>query len=271
MNEAETAICHLLGVTRTDLYLGKAKGFTAHTCRTLSGILKRRIAGEPLQYILGETEFMGLPIVVTPDVLIPRPETEILVETVMRVVAGPQSRQVTGPRILDVGTGSGCIAIALAKLLPHASVEAIDVSGAALAVARRNAQLNGVAVSFTQQGVGAYRSPRGSYDCIVSNPPYVAAPDIPLLQPEVSHEPRIALDGGADGCAFYRQLIPWALPYLCEEGFLVLEMGCGQRTIIEDSIEKTRGFTIVEIVKDYSDIERVMVCRTNRATVSKRG
>jgi release factor glutamine methyltransferase len=152
MNEAELLFTQILNCKRQDLYLDRDKLLDKKNSELISGVLKKRVAGQPLQYILGKTEFMGLEFKVSPDVFIPRPETEILVETAIKVTKSP-GQPVTKLNILDMGTGSGCIAISLAKLLPHIAVTATDISCAALEVARENAKLNDVSINFIQSNL----------------------------------------------------------------------------------------------------------------------
>jgi len=225
--------------------------------------LKRRMEGEPLAYILGKSEFMGLEFKVNQDVLIPRPETEVLVEKVMSLVISHKS-QVTSLRILDIGTGSGCIAVSLAKMLPGVEVTATDISQRALAVAFENSRLNGVSenIRFIKSDLFANDGLRTTkYDIIVSNPAYVRAAEIDELQPEVRREPRLALDGGEDGLDFYRKIIQEAGGYLEKGGLLIMEIGFNQAREIKKIFQKYGNFTVLEAVKDYNNIERVIVAK----------
>jgi release factor glutamine methyltransferase len=213
----------------------------------ISSVLKRRITGEPIQYILGRTEFMGLEFKVNHDVFIPRPETEVLVETVMRF-----SRvSPTETSILDLGTGSGCIAVSLAKFLPNAKIDAVDISKEALKIAKENAGLNEVKINFSHSDLfTGLESQKKTYDIIVSNPPYIRTSDIASLQPEVRCEPRLALDGGEDGLDFYRRIIDDALYYLRKGAFLIMELGLGQSKTVKNIFQKQNNFEIMDIVKD---------------------
>jgi release factor glutamine methyltransferase len=229
----------------------------------IASVLKRRVRGEPIQYILGKTEFMGLEFKLTKDVLIPRPETEILVETVIKIASGSRP-QASGCKIMDIGTGSGNIAISLAKILKNCKIVAIDISQEAINVARGNALLNGVVdkISFINQD---FFSPQPfSFDFIVSNPPYIPTLEINTLQPEISYEPRIALDGGRDGLDFYRRIIAESPEYLKEGGYLIMEIGFGQKDRIKNIFQKSENFEIIEVVRDYSSIERVIVAKVRR-------
>jgi len=220
-------------------------------------LIQRRLAGEPIQYITGETEFYGLPFLVTPDVLIPRPETEHLVEKVIELAASFQA-----PRIVDVGTGSGAIAIALAHALPKAQITASDRSASALAIARENAQRHAVSqrIRFLQ---GDLLAPvvGEEFDLIVSNPPYVPCTDRDSLSVEVrDHEPSLALFAGPDGLAIYRRLIPQAFACLVPGGFLALEMGFGQSEAVR-ALLVSSSFESIEFTPDLQGIPRVASAR----------
>jgi release factor glutamine methyltransferase len=216
-------------------------------------LIERRKQGEPIQYITGETEFYGLPFRVTPDVLIPRPETEHLVEKVLERAAGFEN-----PCIVDVGAGSGAIAVTLAHRLPHAKLTAIDLSAPALAVARQNAEINGVAghIRFLS---GDLLAPVAEerFEIVVSNPPYVPGRDRASLSVEVrDHEPALALFAGDDGLDVYRRLIPAAFAVLTPGGLLALECGYGQEKAI-GALLATSGFARIEFFPDLQGIPRV--------------
>jgi release factor glutamine methyltransferase len=220
-------------------------------------LVKRRLQGEPIQYITGEQEFYGLSFRVNRNVLIPRPETEGLVERTLELVA-----QFAQPRIVDVGTGSGAIAVALAAHCKDASVTAIDISAAALEVARGNAERNQVAarIRFVQGDLLAGIA-RQSAEFVVSNPPYVPEADRATLAVEVrEHEPQQALFAGSDGLSIYRRLIPEAQAVLVAGGWLLLEIGYGQAEALRTLLSEA-GFTSIEFVRDLQGIERVAVAR----------
>jgi release factor glutamine methyltransferase len=226
-------------------------------------LLDRRRAGEPMQYITGEAEFYGLKFAVNREVLIPRPETELLVERAI-LVAGKlrQDGLVPEPRIVDVGTGSGAIAVSLAHAFKTARVMATEISPAALAVARANAARNGVAerVRFLE---GDLLEPVAgeTFHFVVSNPPYVPERDRASLAVEVrDFEPAQALYAGEDGLSVYRRLIPEAFAVLKAGGFLLLEIGYGQRAAIE-ALLKTAGFGGIEFAADLQGIPRVALAR----------
>jgi len=227
----------------------------------LDTIVARRIRREPLQYIAGRVEFLGLSIKVGPGALIPRPETELLAEETIRLAAVKFAANKTASgniKILDLCTGSGCIALALARAFPAASVDAVDVSEAALEYARKNASINGINnVRFI---TGRLFEPLGGgrrYDLLVSNPPYIKSADVAGLAPEISlYEPREALDGGPDGLEFYRAILGAAGRYLNAGGAVVLEAGFGQSADIAE-IARRAGFSGVRFIADYGGVERI--------------
>ncbi|OGX15366.1 MAG: protein-(glutamine-N5) methyltransferase, release factor-specific [Omnitrophica WOR_2 bacterium RBG_13_41_10] len=261
MNEAELLFTEILDCDRAHLYLKKDLPLNKDKVSLISSVFKRRVLGEPLPYILGKTEFMGLEFKVTKDVLIPRQETEVLVETVLKIMYGVQSTGYSA-KILDLGTGSGCIAVSLAKHLPQCQIDALDISDGALAVARENAKLNQVKVNFIQSDLfhNTHLGP-SAYDIIVSNPPYVASQDLKQLQVEISYEPSCALDAGKDGLDFYKRIINESPKYLKPEGLLILEIGFRQRFFIEKILQDSGVFKIIELIPDYNNIERVIVAK----------
>jgi len=219
--EAAWLMAHVLSVSVGQLRARGDQVMDAGLLRRFSTLVDRRAAREPLQYILGAEEFLGMTFRVNPAVLIPRLDTEVLVQATVARVSGPV-------RIADIGTGSGAIAVGLAKLLPEASIVAVDISAAALAVAVDNAALNGVRVEFLQ---GDLLEPLAGqrFDAIVSNPPYIADGDMPGLMPEVRDwEPALALRAGPDGLAVYRWLAAGVGALLKPEGFAAVEVGAGQ-------------------------------------------
>jgi release factor glutamine methyltransferase len=208
---------------------------------------------------LGETEFFGLEFKADKDVFIPRPDTEILVETVIDIVKVSKCQSV---KVLDLGTGSGCIAVSLARFLPNVGITATDISDKAIKLAKSNARLNNVAekITFIQSDLFSDLEFRISdFDVIVSNPPYIPTAEIAYLQSEIQYEPIIALDGGSDGLDFYRRIISNSPYYLKEEGFLIMEMGFNQVEDIKNIFKELGNFEIIEVVKDYNNIDRVMV------------
>jgi len=251
--DAEIMLADLLGVSRAELYIyeGQVK---PDIIDKFNAFVKERESGSPLAYILGRAEFMGLEFKVTPDVLIPRPETELLVEQAIKAGKGFKS-----PFILDLGTGSGNIAISLTKFLSDCKIIASDVSEAALSVAKKNAVLNYVQdkIEFRTgdlfNGLDSYR-----FDIIISNPPYVARPEFEGLQREIGFEPCLALDGGIDGLDFYRRIIKEARAFLSDGGFLCMEIGFGQAGRIKSLFEKY-SYKNILFIEDYNTIKRVAI------------
>jgi len=251
--DAETLLLHLLKQNRAWLLAHEDDEAEAAIEAAYGQIIARRAAGEPIQYITGSSEFYGLPFSVGPGVLIPRPETEHLVEEVIRL-AGAFAE----PRITDIGTGSGAIAVALAQALPQAHIAAIDLSSQALAIARGNAIRNHVEdrVEFFEGDLLVPLAGR-SFHIIASNPPYIPATDSGSLSVEVrEHEPHSALFAGADGLAIYRRLIPDARELLVFGGWLVLEIGYGQQPAIEELLH-THRYSHIHFIADYRGISRV--------------
>lgn len=251
--EAETLLAYAIQRDRAWLLAHADDDLAASDLEAFRSLVARRAAQQPLQHLTGTQEFFGLSFRVTPDVLIPRPETEHLVEAVL-----DWARQQPDPhlRIADVGTGSGAIAIALASVLDHASLTAIDISPAALAVARDNAERLGFAsrIRFLH-GDLLTPLPAGRFEVIASNPPYVALDDAPSLAAEVrDHEPSLALYAGSNGLDIYRRLIPQALDLLRPGGLLALEIGYGQRDALTELLA---NWNSVRFLDDYASIPRV--------------
>jgi len=251
--DAETLLLHVVGKNRAWLMAHLDEDLGEEDAARFALLIARRTLGEPIQYITGEQEFFGLPFGVTPDVLIPRPETEHLVERAVELASG-----LTGVRILDVGTGSGAIAVALAHELPQAQITALDISAAALGIARGNAERNGVAgrIDFKLSDLlGAVEGER--FAMIVSNLPYVPEGDRGSLAVEVrEHEPVLALFAGEDGLDVYRRLIPAAFAALEDGGFLLMEIGYGQSQAVSELLGDA-GFAGIEFVPDLQGILRV--------------
>ena len=228
--QIELLLSHVLKLPRLRLYLNFERTLADAELTVLRELVKRRAAREPLQHLVGSTSFCGLEIAVSRDALIPRPETELLVEHALKFLA-----TVPKPTALDFGTGSGCLAVTLAVQCPPATLHALDISDAALALARQNAARHQVAERVTfHLGDGFAALPGGlKFDLIVSNPPYIASAEIETLEPEVrDFDPRLALDGGADGLDFYRRLATGAAEFLRPGGKLMLEFGDGQAEAI---------------------------------------
>jgi len=259
MNEAELVYSHVLNCDRLSLYLNQEAHLDKNKSAWISRILSRRIAGEPLQYILGVTEFMGLKFKADQRALIPRPETEILVSSALERLN--LSSKAIRPKILDLGTGSGCIAVSIAKLLPQGSIWATDICRPALQLAEENADAHKVKVRFLRSDIfSAFKKDPVKFDLIISNPPYIAKGELGGLAKEISFEPVVALEAGTDGLDFYRRIINQAALYLNADGFLALEVGAGQADSV-CGICAEHNFNMPEIIKDYNDIKRVVIAK----------
>ncbi len=255
--DTETLLLHLVGKNRAWLLAHLDEDFAGCTAIRFASLLDRRHRGEPIQYIVGETEFFGLPFKVTPDVLIPRPETEHLVEKAIEL-----GRLRAAPRIVDVCTGSGAIAVSLARALPAADITATDLSNAALSIACENAKLNGVEprIRFLQGDLFAPVAGE-RFDIVVANPPYVPTIERESMSVEVrDHEPALALFAGVDGLDIYRRLISAAPSALVPGGFIALEIGYGQAPAVEGLLAAA-GFTQIEFIPDLQGIPRVACAR----------
>lgn len=225
---------------------------------TFDGLIARRGKREPLAYITGQREFYGRVFAVEPGVLIPRPETEIIVDAVLEI-----ARARTAPRILDIGTGSGCLAITVAAELPAALLTATDNSEAALGVARENARQFGVDTRLTFRSGDLLAGCDGPFDIIMSNPPYVPERDRTSLAPEVrDYEPGTALFAGPDGLDVIRRLVPAAAAALAPGGWLIFEIGAGQADAVQEIVNRTPGLRCEQVVPDLQSIPRVVVATT---------
>jgi release factor glutamine methyltransferase len=251
--DTESLLLHLVGKNRAWLMARLDEDFAGCTAIRFASLLDRRLQGEPIQYIVGEAEFFGLPFKVTPDVLIPRPETEHLVEKAIEL-----GRLRAAPRIVDVCTGSGAIAVALARSLPASEITGTDLSDAALRIARENAKRNDVdgRIRFLQGDLFAPVA-GDRFDIAVANPPYVPTIERESMAVEVrDYEPEIALFAGADGLDIYRRLISAAPNVLVPGGFIALEIGYGQAPVVERLLAAA-GFRQIEFIPDLQDIPRV--------------
>ena len=250
-------LCHTLGIDRTQLLTRSEEQTTDSDYQSYLQLVARRAAGEPLQYITGHQEFYGLYFTVNPDVLIPRPETEFLVDRVIKLASGPS--KAPNPLIVDIGTGSGCIAIALAVHLPQARLIATDISSAALDVARANADRHGVSnrIQFIEGDALEPLARLGlesEVDVLASNPPYVEEANSQLVQREVREwEPHTALFAGADGLDFYRRLLEDAPIYLKPDACVILEIGFSQL----DPISSILGGGRLELVDTTADLQGI--------------
>lgn len=258
--EAEYLLSFVLKAKRHELFTGSERVMTEKEIDEYEGFIKRKTLREPSQYITGETEFRGLSFKVTPQVLIPRPETELLVEEAVNILKGLKSKGI----VIDLCTGSGCIATSIAKELDNVLVYAVDISKEALKVAGINAARHNVGsrVKFMEgdlftplAGLGL----KGKADIIVSNPPYISKDEIEKLPPEIKDfEPVQALQGGADGLEFIRRIIIGSPEYLTPGGYLIMEIGWNESPAVKEIILKSWAYGDIEIKKDLSGIERVV-------------
>ncbi len=270
--EAEIILRNVLETGLVSIYRDNPE-LSLDQIHTIERVVSRRIDREPLQYVLGSVDFLGLKLHVGPGVLIPRPETELMAEYAIKKVGAIRESPL---HILDLCTGSGCLALALAHEFPEAKVCGIDISETALSYARRNAEFNGIMnVAFVRgnlfepfknppeppfsKGGRISTSELKSFDLIISNPPYIKTGDIKDLQPEISKwEPVDALDGGSDGLDYYRAIIPDARNFLKENGMLVLELGIDCTRPVTKMLREA-GFSATELINDLAGIERIAV------------
>lgn len=247
--EARQIIMSALQLSQSDLIIRANQTVSNKDIETAHSLLSRRKNGEPLQYILGSTEFMSLDFTVTPDTLIPRADTETLAETVCNIIGN------NSVSLLDIGTGSGCIGISIAHY-KNASVTLLDKSEKALKIAKKNAKKHNINAKFLNMDI-LENYPKEKFDIIVSNPPYIETDVIDTLQTEVKdHEPLSALDGGNDGLIFYRRIVKIAPNMLNNNGVLAFEIGYNQGKAVYDLMQN--DFTGVEIIKDLCGNDRVV-------------
>jgi len=246
--ENRILLCHALGITRVGLITQSERQLTSEEAARLSDLVGRRIAGEPIAYIVGQREFFGLPFRVTPAVLIPRPDTELIVELALE-------RLPPRGRMLDMGTGSGAIAVSVAHTRPDAQVTALDVSEDALAVARSNASANGAQVRFLRSDWFAALEGE-TFELVVSNPPYIASGDAHLAQGDLRFEPVDALTDHADGLSDLRTIVAGAVAHLAPGGWLLLEHGYDQAKAVR-ALLADAGYLEAQSWRDLAGIERV--------------
>lgn len=254
---SEILLGHVLVLPRVKLYMDLDRPLSKEELATYRGLIQRRLAGEPTQYLVGSKEFYGRRFGVDPRVLIPRSETELLVEAVLHDV-----KKDAPSRVLDVCTGSGCIAITIAAERPQASVWATDLMPGALEVAKQNAEKHQVdaRVTFFQGDLLAPIPPGGTFDVIVSNPPYVKTGDLKTLQREVQREPKEALDGGPEGVTLIARVVTEALPRLKPGGLLAMEIGEDEGAAVKELLVRA-GYHDVKIEKDLARHERLALGR----------
>lgn len=251
-HESRLLLSHITGLTLSEMIIKNTQPLEDKSVGAFFAAIERRKSHEPLQYILGKWDFMGLTFKIDKRALIPRPETELLVEEALIYI-----RKLKRPaKVLDICTGSGCIAVAISRLLPEAAVTAIDISPAALALAKENAAIHGCNITFIESNL-LDNLPYQTFDVIISNPPYIPTQDLETLQPELSHEPKLALDGGIDGLDIYHVLVPQCYDFLVPGGVLLLELGPpGVETIMERACYDT-----IQQIKDYAGHNRILTGR----------
>ena len=266
--DAEILLAHALGLQRVQLYVQFDRPLTVAERAAVRELVRRRQAGESVAYVIGKKEFWGLELAVDARVLVPRPDTETLVDealarlaematTTATTTAAARPEGTPPPRLADVGTGSGAIAVVLAKQRPDAQVTASDRSPEALAVARANAERHGAAITFVEGDLAAPLAALAPFDLVAANLPYIPSAEIDALAAEVRAEPRLALDGGADGLALVRRLVADAPALLAAGGALVLEVGAGQARATAALLEAV-GFRDLRLRRDLGEIERVV-------------
>jgi len=261
--QTELLLAHQLKLPRMKLYLNFDRVLTTPETDGLRELIKRRAAREPLQHIVGSTNFCGHEIAVNKNALVPRPETELLAELGWKFLTELKIQNSKFKTALDFGTGTGCIAIAIAAKCADAKITALDISADALALAKQNAEQNKMAdrIDFLLgDGFAAFNG-KIQFDLLISNPPYIASVEIATLEPEVKDfDPRGALDGGADGLDFYRRLATEAKPFLKPDGKLMIEFGDGQANDIK-KIFASEKWIVEAVQEDYSHRARILVAR----------
>jgi len=260
--DAELLLAEALNVSRKALYIDPDRKLDASQGDLANRLLERRTSREPMAYILRQREFWGRAFQVNRQVLIPRPETEILIEAFLKWNNRIAPKQPI--RILDIGTGSGAIAVTLACEIPGCQVVATDISAQALAVAKTNAIAHGVdkQIQFIEDNIFPAK-PQEKFDAILSNPPYIESGEISRLMPDVgAYEPVLALDGGPEGLDFYRQMLPASKEFLLDEGVLMLEIGHDQASSVVELFPQ--DFSTPIVLQDYSGYDRVVMAERNR-------
>ena len=253
-DEIEWLLCDLMHYKRSDLYLNSEQKVNQNKVSCFNEWLNQRIKNKPVQYITGRTEFYGNEISVSPEVLIPRMETEKLVE-----VAIDSLKTLSRPKVLEVGTGSGCIAIAIGSARKDAKILSIDISTSALEIAKNNVRVNKISnVTFSKLDF-MKETPKGEYDLIVSNPPYISKYEMNTIMSDVSHyEPHIALTDNEDGLEFYRRFCGIAKKLSKKDGKMILEVGLGSHPIKAFNIFNSSDFNKIDLIPDYNGALRVL-------------
>jgi release factor glutamine methyltransferase len=260
---AEALLAHVLGVSRTQLLAQPERPLPDEAQLKFDQLVRRAAEGEPLAYLTGVREFHGLEFVVNPHVLVPRPETELLVDEALRFLTAERAEGVE-KKVLDVGTGSGCIAVTIAAKCPAAGVTALDISEDALTVARANAQRHNVAnriAFFKSDLLAAIRYLPTAFHLLCANLPYIASDELREL-PVAKHEPRLALDGGPDGLLWVRRLLPDAPRVMAPGGLLLLEIGAAQGSAAAALAQAAFPTSRVTVLKDYAGLDRIVRIET---------
>lgn len=264
-NVARELVCAASGKTAEQVIADREIYASEEVCELTESFVQRRLRGEPMPYILGQWDFYGMTLTVTPDVLIPRDDTVVVTELAIKKAMYLEQN----PRILDLCTGSGCIGLAIARRVKDARVTLGDVSAAALRVARRNVsqlKLTGRVNCVAMDALKPAQEFLGTYDLIVSNPPYVTTQEMEALDPSVrDFEPHLALDGGADGLDFYRAIIKNYSSALAPRGYLCFEFGMGQENAV-CSLLMRGGYEILELKKDTAEITRAVLAQKREET-----
>ncbi len=256
MLEAKLLLAYVLGIDKDDLFFRLSEEIPEDKLEKYYELLEKRASGYPVQYILGNQEFMGLEFEVGEGILVPRPDTETLVENIIKIAEEKYSGKLI--RILDMCTGSGAIAVSLAKYIPNSMVDAADISDKAVKTAEKNAEKNQTDDRLSVIKSDLFENIKRDYEIIVSNPPYIETEVLKTLQTEVSeYEPKLALDGGEDGLDFYRKIIKESPKYLKEDGVLGLEIGYNQGKAVSELMRPF--FYNIEIIKDLGENDRVVI------------
>lgn len=252
--EIEWLLCDLLEYKRIDLYINFENQIKKAQLNKLKSWIKRRVDREPLQYITGKTEFYGLKFKINRKVLIPRPETERLVEIALNSI-----KEIIEPEILEVGAGSGCISIAISSEEPKAKIVSLEVSKDAILLAEENANINNINnINFIEMDF-LKDFPKGKFDVVLSNPPYISELEISTLMPEVkNYEPKIALTDYGDGLIFYRRFADIAKFLLKPSGLIILEVGLGEHPTKVVNLFKESGYEKIELIKDFNNDQRIL-------------
>lgn len=258
-SKARRLLAFTLEMSKEQIIIHNKEELTIEQENSYNEYVARIIIGEPIQYIIGKQEFMGIDFKVNPSVLIPQPDTEILVERTIEIL-----KHLKEPKVLDLCTGSGAIAVSIAKYVPNSIVFASDISKQALEIARQNDNEN--KVNFVHSNL--FENIDGEFNVIVSNPPYIKTSEIQRLSKEVQNEPLLALDGGQDGLLFYREIIKQAHKYLEEQGYLCIEIGEDQKEQVITLINNCSYYKNIQAFKDLSGHDRVIICEKNKSEKS---